>query len=36
MSWYRVRCDFANRRADAVLRETADGRLAEFMLYPLP
>jgi CubicO group peptidase (beta-lactamase class C family) len=36
MSWYRVRCEFANRRADAVLRETADGRLAEFMLYPVP
>lgn len=36
MSWYRVRCDFANRRADAVLRETTDGRLAEFMVYPLP
>jgi len=36
MPWYRVRCDFANRRADAVLRETADGRLAEFMLYPVP
>jgi CubicO group peptidase (beta-lactamase class C family) len=36
MSWYRVRSDFTNGRADAVLRETADGRLAEFMLYPVP
>jgi hypothetical protein len=35
MAWYRVRCDFPNRRADAVFRETADGRLAEFMLYPV-
>jgi hypothetical protein len=36
MAWYRVRCDFPDRRADAVLRETTDGRLAEFMMYPVP
>jgi CubicO group peptidase (beta-lactamase class C family) len=36
MAWYRVRCEFADRRADAVLRETTDGRLAEFMMYPVP
>ncbi|HLI97416.1 MAG TPA: serine hydrolase domain-containing protein [Candidatus Baltobacteraceae bacterium] len=36
MDWFRVRCEFAQLRADAVFRQTGDGRLAEFMLYPIP
>jgi hypothetical protein len=34
MAWHRVRVTFEKKAADAVFRQTDDGILAEFNLYP--
>jgi D-alanyl-D-alanine carboxypeptidase len=36
MEWARVRVKFSGAESDVVLRETAEGRLAEFNVYPNP
>jgi D-alanyl-D-alanine carboxypeptidase len=36
MPWYRVRVAFEHGSADEVIRETPEGRLAEFGAYPIP
>ncbi len=36
MTWCRARAEFANAQADVMVRETANGGLAEFNAFPIP